>query len=202
MSLLVESPTAIVNRALGLIEHARLIDNIESSDKEATAARLRYDVRRRAVLEKLDWGFARGRAKAGQVLNIEAPENLPIALGRPAGALRIRAVRAGGTNLPYSVEGQYIFSTAAQGVQIVFTRNESNATLFPPAFTAALEYLLAAEFAMLYARSKNRSEQMMAFFAEAIREADVLEAAEWDETDAFAGGPWVGAVERPWSAGY
>ncbi|GAB1361825.1 hypothetical protein MASR1M32_10610 [Rhodobacter sp.] len=60
-----EDPTAICRRALGLAEARSRNFSLEDSSSEAQEARLRYDQRRRTVLELLDWNFAR-RRRAGQ----------------------------------------------------------------------------------------------------------------------------------------
>jgi hypothetical protein len=193
-----ESAVAICKRALQLAEHRATFESLEENSTLAREARLRYDIRRRQVLEALDWNFARRRA-VGQAVEVEAtPDLYPAAWARPPECIRIRGLWSGGILLKHVVE-EVIFTEATDAVQIVFTAEKNDPTLFPPCFTAALEYLLAADFSMMYARSVNRQEVMLGRFRDAMTEADAIEAGERSETEAYATGGWVEAVISPYS---
>jgi hypothetical protein len=195
-----EDPTAICRRALGLAEARARSFSLEDGSSEADEARLRYDQRRRTVLELLDWNFARARV-AGQAVVAEAwPEDMPAAWARPPECIRIRGLFRQGCDRPLRHKAEELLYTEDGGpVQIVFTRDRVNASLFPPVFTRALEYLLAADFAAVFARSVNRQEVMLNFFADAMREADQIEAGERGDTEAFAPNDWQAAVTQPWA---
>ncbi|MES2667456.1 MAG: hypothetical protein V4712_15260 [Pseudomonadota bacterium] len=198
-----ESATAICQRALGWAEHRNTFDSLEDASQLARECRLRYDIRRRAVLEGLDWRFAR-RRRAAQAVEADAtPPEYPFAWARPPEHLRIRGMFAATSRTPLRHVIEDVIYTAEGGpLQVVFTYDASNPALFPPVFTTALEFLLASEFAMLYARSVNRAEIMLANFRRAMEEADATEAAERSEDEAYACGSWVDAIQTPWFGGY
>lgn len=193
-----ESATVICQRALGLAEHRNTFTSLEDGSTLAREARLRYDIRRRQILEAMDWNFAR-RRKPGQAVEVDAtPDLYPAAWARPEECIRIRGLWSGGVLLKHVAE-EVIFTETMDAVQIVFTADKSDPVLFPPCFTAALEYLLAADFSMMYARSVNRQEVMLGRFRDAMDAADAIEASERSETDAYANGGWVDAVISPYS---
>lgn len=193
-----ESAVAICKRALALAEHRNSFDSLEDGSALAREARLRYDIRRRQILEALDWNFAR-RRKAGQLVEVDAaPDLYPTAWARPEDCIRIRGIWSGGVLLRHVIE-EVIFTESVDAVQIVFTAEKNDPVLFPPCFTAALEYLLAADFSMMYARSVNRQEVMLGRFRDAMIEADANEAGERSETDAYATGSWIDAIIQPYS---
>ncbi|MES2667926.1 MAG: hypothetical protein V4712_17715 [Pseudomonadota bacterium] len=199
-SLQAESATVICQRALGLAEHRNTFESLEDTSQLAREARLRYDMRRRTVLEAMDWRFARRRAIAQAVTAAATPADLPRAWTVPPECLRIRGVFDGCRLLRHSRE-EVLFTQDAAIVQIVYTADFHNPALFPPVFTQALEFLLASEFSMLYARSANRSEMMLANFRRTMDEADAIEAAERSEEPAYADGGWVDSIAFPWSRG-
>ncbi len=194
-----ESATAIVQRALGLAEARNRFDSLEDGSDEAREGRLRYDIRRRCVIEALDWNFAR-RRKVPAAFAMQSddayPEGLAHAFAIPAGALRILRLTDGDCPVRWIREDR-IYADAAT-VQVVFTIDEENAAIFPPIFTQALEFLLASEFAMIYARSINRSQAMLSEFRRVMQDADAIEGMERSDDYAYAPGTWTGRIETPW----
>jgi hypothetical protein len=195
-----ENATVICQRALGWAEHRNTFDSLEDGSQLAGDCRLRYDARRRAVLEALDWGFARRRQAGTSVTVTAAPVNLPHAWQRPQDCIRIRGVLVDGKPVRQRIE-EVIFTEEHDAVQLVFTADKTNPALFAPAFTTAFEFLLASEFSMVFARSANRAEIMLQNFRRAMDEADAMEAREWGEDEAYASGSWVDAIEYPWLDG-
>lgn len=195
--LQVESATVICQRAFGWAEHRDRITSLEDGSPLARDARLRYDARRRAVLEALDWGFARRRVIGQSMPAAAFPYGYEAAWQRPPEMLRLRGVWDGPTLLTHKLE-ELIYTGPATAPQIVYTGDFQDATRFPPVFAQALEFLLASEFAMIYARSVNRADVMLQQFRATMDHADALEAAERSETDAYATGGWVGAIEAGW----
>ena len=183
-----EDANAIVERALGWAEHRSRFAGLEDQSAEAKAARLRYDTRRRGVLESLDWNFARRRVVPSVRTDLTPPPDLPVAFARPANARRIRDVLTGITPQRWRAEVG-IFAQSSDDAQIVFTGDETSPVLFPAHFVQALEFLLAAEFALNFARSANRSKIMLDNFRDAMREADIIEAQEQSADSAYARGP-------------
>ena len=174
--------------------------SLEDGSDLARTCRLRYDARRRTVLEALDWGFARRRTAGQAVLDAVCPPGFDAAWQVPTETLRLRAVWDGGNLLRWTREA-LIFTPAAAAVQIVTTADFHDPTRFPPIFTQALEFVLAAEFAMIFARSVNRADVMMANYRNTLADADALEAAERSQSDAYACGPWVDAIRGGWTVG-
>lgn len=201
--LTAESPTVICQRALGLAECRNRFTSLEDTSAEATEARLRYDARRRSILEALDWGFARRRVVGQAVAQAATPPGLPRCWAMPPECLRIRAVYPMGCDRPTRHQREeYVYTADHGSVQIVFTRDIHNAMLFPAVFVQALEFLLASEFAMVFARSVNRADAMLGNFRSAMQEADALEAAERSNTgEAYEAGGWVDAISFPWMGG-
>lgn len=182
-----ETASDIIERAFGWAEHKARFVSLEDGTIDARLARSAYDARRRNVLEAMDWNFARHRSNPPQVLNAATPASMPFAFAVPAGCLRVRNVQIGNQDLTWRRE-QQIFTTA-EAPQVIFTADEARPTIFAPAFVLALEYLLAAQFAMVYARSVNRSNQMLDNFRRAILEADAIEGVEQSNDDAYERGP-------------
>lgn len=196
--LTTESETVICRRALGLAECGNRFTSLEDGSAEAVDARLRYDARRRSVLEGLDWGFARRRVAGTRVSAPACPPGLPAAWSLPPHCLRIRGVWDATCLIRHQRE-EFVFTDDVPAVQIVFTVDQQNPVLFPPIFAQALEFLLASEFAMVFARSVNRADVMLSNFRSTMQEADALEAAERSDTgDAYASGGWVDAIVAPW----
>ncbi|MEO0381615.1 MAG: hypothetical protein AAF252_15210, partial [Pseudomonadota bacterium] len=178
-----ESVADIIERAMAWAEHRKRFTNLEDGSIDARQARIMYDARRRNVLEAMDWNFARHRAFSGQaVVETPTPDGMPYAFSTPPNCLRVRNCTQGGKNLTWRREA--LIYTNGDAPQIIFTGDETNAALFMPGFVLALEYLLAAQFAMVYARSVNRSDRMLANFRDAMREADQMEGAERSNDDA------------------
>lgn len=194
-----ESALAICQRALGLAEARNRFTSLEDGSDEAREARLRYDQRRRAILEILDWRFARRRLAAQSVAVTATPDGFTAAWGRPPECIRIRGLFTPGQPHPLRhVVEEVIFTEPVTPVQIVYTFDAQNPELFPPIFTQALEHLLAADFAMIFARSVNRMEVLRGILRDILREADQIEAAERSEYPAYADGSWAEAVSGFW----
>lgn len=194
-----ESALVICQRALGLAEARNRFTSLEDGSEEAREARLRYDQRRRVLLEHLDWRFARRRALAQSVPASVTPDGLPSAWARPPECIRIRGLFTPGLSVPLQhVVEEVIYTRPASPVQIVFTYDAQNPELFPPIFTQALEHLLAADFALLYARSVNRMDVLRNILRDILAEADQIEAAERSEDDAYDTGGWADAVSGFW----
>lgn len=188
-----EDAVAICRRALGLVEAANSFDSLEDLSNEAQEARLRYDIRRRALLEALDWNFARRRANGSRVVVDATPHDLPYAYAIPANTLRIRNVHVGRINAQWSRE-EYVYADM-ESAQMVYTVDVQNPVVFAPIFTSALEYLLAVDFAMIFSRSVNRSEVARTNFRRIMDDADQMEGLERSNGEAYASGGWVDVIE-------
>jgi hypothetical protein len=188
-----ESVVLICQRALALAEEGRPITSLQDGSFSANQALMRYDFRRRSILERLDWAFARARVPGQAVVVAATPPDLPSAWARPPEALRIRAVRSPDANLRFQAEA-HVFSEEAGAVQLVYTSDASNPSVFPPIFTTALEYLLAADFSMIFARSINRQAEFLSLLQNTLEEADQLEAFESPGGAAYAADAWTDAI--------
>ena len=186
MSILQEDDeTSICKRALELAEHDPDFDGLEDDTQDARKARLRYDHRRRLVLEALDWNFARRRIIASLRTDVVTPYTLPIAIARPNQLLRVRAVQR------FQVE-EHVFTDHHEvgKTQIVYTADETRHGLMSPSFVMALELLLAADFCILFARSLNRSAEYRAEARRVLQNADEIEGMERSDDDAYAPSPF------------
>lgn len=183
-----ESVAVIIERSFGLAEEAAPFRNLEDGSPKAVAARKRYDQRRRQVLEAMDWNFARRRVVPSIRADLLAPETHPIALAVPQDCIRVRDVKTGTCRHPFLVEGDGIFTTWIEEgrTQVIFTGDAQLPVRFPPVFTQALEFLLAADWAMLYARSINRAGELRRAYQLAIEEASYQEAGEQSEDEVYA----------------
>jgi hypothetical protein len=194
MSILqAESATVICQRALALAEARNRFTSLEDGSDEAREARLRYDIARRTVLEAIDWRFARRRLPGVAVVADATPYGFPKAWATPPDCIRIRGVWDGPCLLRH-VREEVVFTEDLPAVQIVFTADRFNPALFPPVFTRAVQFALAAEFAMIYARSINRADAMAEELRRTMIEAERIEAAERTEDPAYADGPWLDAL--------
>ena len=183
-----DSASDIVERAFAWAEHRQRFKSLEDGSNDARQARIMYDARRRNVLEAIDWNFARHRAVPGAVVvNTPTPPGMPFAFSTPHDSLSVREVLADNTRLTWRREANVYTNSAP--TQIAFTRDETNTALFVPSFTLGLEYLLAAQFAMVYARSVNRSNVMLDNYRRAMQEADQAEGAERSNDDAYERSP-------------
>lgn len=195
-----ESDAAIVQRALGWVEEDGRFDSLEDDSDKAREGRLRYDIRRRAVLEAMDWNFARRRVMSPAVEVTAYPDNQPFSYPIPTSALRIRNMRKGSTNISWSRE-DVIFAAEADA-QTIYTIDARNPAMFPPVFTSALEFLLAADFAMIFSRSVNRSQVMLDNFRTTMQQADQMDGQERSNDAAYDTGGWVDAIQSPFALGY
>ncbi|MEL6886899.1 MAG: hypothetical protein AAFP87_20495 [Pseudomonadota bacterium] len=184
-----ESISDIIERAFAWAEHRKRFESLEDGSNDARQARIMYDARRRNVLESMDWNFARHRfAPGGSLPDTPYPPGMPNAFSVPPSCLRVRdVVQEGCEKLTWRREA-CIF-TNGDAPQVIYTIDETRAGIFTPSFTLALEYLLAAQFAMVYARSVNRSDRMLQNYQDAMREADRLEGQEQSNDAAYARGP-------------
>lgn len=197
-----ESALVICQRALGLAEARNRFTSLEDGSDEAREARLRYDQRRRVMLEVMDWRFARRRAIAQSVPATATPVGLTAAWARPPECIRIRGMFTAGDPSPLRhVVEEVIYTEPVATPQIVFTFDAQNPELFPPVFTMALEHLLAADFAMIYARSVNRMEVLKGALRDILRDADQIEASERSEDPAYGDDPWTSAIASFWPGG-
>ncbi len=183
-----ESISDIVERAYAWAEHRKRFTSIEDGSSDARQARIMYDARRRNVLEALDWNFARHRILPGAVIaNTPTPDGMPYAFSPPPQCIRVRNLTQGGADLTWRREAHVY--TNGDAPQVIYTKDETNVALFTPSFVLALEYLLAAQFAMVFARSVNRSDRMLENFRNAMREADRMEGVEQSNDVAYGRSP-------------
>lgn len=188
MSILQEDDeVSICKRALGLAEHFADFDGLEDNTQAAREARLRYDPRRRLILETLDWNFARRRAIASLRTDVVTPFGLPVAVARAQQQLRVREVNTEDRRQRFLVE-EHVFTDHHEvgKTQIVYTADETRHGLFAPSFVMALELLLAADFCIVFGRSLNRSNEYRAECRRVLQSADEIEGMERSDDDAYA----------------
>ena len=147
--------TEICNIALGAIGKGR-IDSMNEDSEEARSCKLYYDLTRQNLLSMYPWEFAHRHTKLA-LLDKETP-GWRFTYAFPAGALVIRKIydKAGADrkedgNPIYTTlavnESQKAICTNIKDAYCDFTFDVENAGIFPPTFTQALAYSLAASLA-------------------------------------------------------
>ncbi len=159
--------TDICNIALGAIGQGT-IDSINEQSEAARACKLYYGLTRQNLLSMYPWEFAHKNIKLALLDKTTPGWNYTYAF--PAGALVIRKIydtpfakEKDNGNPTYSVvavtENQKAICTDIKDAYCDFTFDVENAAIFPPTFTQALAYSLAA--ALSYPLSRSNDMQQM-----------------------------------------
>lgn len=153
-----QSTIAICNVALTSYIGTKTITSLQETSPEAEQCALHYDRVRRSLLQRWPWHWAASRdVLALEALNDKAgawsyryarPAHM-IALRWVNSPLAVRASIANGRPLdtPRETTATSIYSDVQHAV-CEFTRDEEDASLFPPAFADVLAAYLAAAIAM------------------------------------------------------
>lgn len=153
------TPELICNLALANIQiYQSIVDLATDSTKEGKVCRLWYDTSLAWMLEDYDWNFARRRVAAALVSSTQIPDYFTYAYAYPSDALKIRKIEVPGVRTPYSDQrirfepagensdtGDYkVIYTNQINAILVYTKNITDAGLFPNKFAVALSWLVAA----------------------------------------------------------
>ncbi|WP_299546982.1 hypothetical protein [uncultured Tateyamaria sp.] len=172
----------ICNLALGHIGHSTVIQSFDENSNAALRCRLVYDKARDAVLEDMDWSFARRfvtLALAG-----EAPSFWDFSYAYPDDCLKVRWLydkrydRQSDSRVPYEVGldsdgGTRLIWTGLEFAECRYTQKVTNAGLFPASFVDALSLRIAWEIAFALtsdaAIKRDRQQEYVAFMEIAAR---------------------------------
>ena len=139
---------SICNLALNMLG----INSITSfEEKTATAQLCRefFPVLRNRVLRDHDWSFAAKAVKLVQTADISSIDReKPFVCTVPGDCLAMRYILE---DLPFRPWGRFVMVPALPAT-LVYTARIEDATLFDDTFSAALQYLLAAEIGMSHTR--------------------------------------------------
>ena len=174
------SEVSICNQALGWLG-ANLITSFDDPDStEAALCKANYAAIRDAVLEAVDWSFARTRVV------LSSPEVQEPAFGFafshvvPVDCLRVinaDDTDRGGDNLEWEYEDRRILCDS-QIVYVKYTRIIDATARFSALFTQALANRLAADFAIPLAESAGLQQQHWAIYTAKMDEAATIDGLQ------------------------
>lgn len=142
----------IINNALNYLGEAS-ITSVDEQDDKARKAKQFYDVSRKELLRKQDWGFAQEEI----VLNKIPKENyleFKYVYLYPTNVLFIKKIfgqQCIFKDYKYRVanlDGQKVICCNIDNAKAIITKDVSDTTLFDITFKEALSYLLASKLAM------------------------------------------------------
>ncbi|MTH65073.1 hypothetical protein [Paracoccus shanxieyensis] len=153
-----QSAIAICNVALTTYLGAAPITAFEQPSPEAEQCKLHYDRVRRSLLERWNWVFASRREALVQESINDRADVWAYRYARPGHMIAVRWVNDGHAagramrlgqvpDREREMTADSIYSNVP-GAVIEYTRDETDPTLFPPAFGDALAATLAAAIAM------------------------------------------------------
>lgn len=165
------SSTAICNRALQKLG-AKRITSLSDDSVNARACSNAYDATRKALLREYDWSFARGRD------SIAADADEP-AFGKarsftlPANCIRVLGRYPEDTvyDTDWEVEERKIFTDESAPLEIRYTKDVTDTTLFDPLFDEALAAELAYELCEELTQSNTKKEALRQDKKDAINRA-------------------------------
>lgn len=158
------SVVQLCNMALSHIGSDARVSSISPPDGSVEAGHCAtfYDVARTELLEPGTWAFALARATLAQRTNASTLWLYAYAL--PSDCLRARRILRPGSQMTvfvqdeyqyqtddndsttFEIEGAVLYSNEPDAV-LVYTRDMTDTTRFPPSFTTALSYLLSSYLA-------------------------------------------------------
>jgi len=170
--------TEICNKALSHLGESRITDFHEAS-VVGEKCRTHFDAERDSLLRMHRWNFAEDRAilarlQSAPVFGYLYQFQLPVDCLR---VVVVNGVEARKGYNPWRIEGQRLLSDAKQA-EIVYTRRETDTTLFDPLFVEAMTYKLAAALAKELTNSTSEKGAMLQLFREAMNEAGWVDASE------------------------
>lgn len=185
--------TEICNIALGAIGQGRIVSMTEESE-QARNCKLYYDIIRQSLLTMYPWEFAHRNAKLA-LLDRETP-GWNYTYAYPAGALVIRKIfdkqfadRKDNGEPVYTTltvnESQKVICTNIEEAYCEFTFDVENAAMFPPTFTQALAYSLAASLAYPLSASSSLQQQNYQLAQNAIELAKYTSAIQDEHKPAY-----------------
>lgn len=153
------TPIKICSRASSLIG-GDSIQSFNDGTPEAIVAEAMYEDIARAALTNSRWRFATNQAILNRIAT-PPTSRFDAAYQLPSEVLMVNAVTVNDDPIQYDIYGDKVFCDTTQNEVVVcdyiFRANESN---WPPYFVIAVEYMVAAMFAVSIARDSQLSSLM------------------------------------------
>ena len=177
MPTVANSEIDIASRALVLIG-AEPITSFTAQSTEATVANAIYEDMVRTTLCSSRWRFATNQAELN-LLTAVPTGRYDRAHQLPADLLMLHAITVNDAVVQYNVYGDKVFSDSASSDTLVadytFRALEQD---FPSYFTVALQFSLAAAFALGIARDEQLSSVLEAKGAQLLQQAKTLDSQQ------------------------
>lgn len=180
----------IVNQALVAIGEGQFVNDLDEESQPARVAKVIFARTRDALLERFQWPFANKRATLAELSSpttetAYARDGWDYTYALPGDCIAPRAITVTGVRapppadrIPFAVEAD---STGGRGsingmvlvtdlatAELVYTGRVSVSALFPPLFTDALVWRLAAQFALGIQKKPAVAMQMEQMFERAL----------------------------------
>lgn len=180
-----QSTIAICNTALSAYLGAAPISSMDEASPEAEECKRHYDQVRRSLLQRWPWVFAsRREALVERAINDRAGA-WAYSYARPAHLLSVQWVNSASAasaafahgrsnDAPREMTADAIYSNVPDAV-IEYTRDETDPTLFTPAFADVLAASLAAAIAMPMTRDNAKKREAQQDAANLLNQAMVLD---------------------------
>jgi len=147
------SVVSICNMALGMLGNANTIESLNELSVQARTMGQWYDTARREALSAHDWSFARSRQDLA--LHEEDPPEGLWGFRYQVPATMLKALRLRGPRVPEYPKVPFELETSADGetvtlltdlpeAALIFTRDSTQVSLYPPGFVLLLARTLAA----------------------------------------------------------
>tara|TARA_R100001126_G_C4846444_1_gene159670 strand:+ start:429 stop:1013 length:585 start_codon:yes stop_codon:yes gene_type:complete len=177
MPTVANSDIDIASRALVLIG-AEPITSFTAQSTEATVANAIYEDMVRTTLCSSRWRFATNQAELN-LLTATPTGRYDRAHQLPADLLMLHAVTVNDAVIEYNVYGDKVFSDSASSDSLIadytFRALEQD---FPSYFTVALQFSLAAAFALGIARDEQLSSVLEGKGAQLLQQAKTLDSQQ------------------------
>ena len=177
MPTVANSDIDIASRALVLIG-AEPITSFTAQSTEATVANAIYEDMVRTTLCSSRWRFATNQAELN-LLTATPTGRYDRAHQLPADLLMLHAVTVNDAVIEYNVYGDKVFSDSASSDSLIadytFRAIEQD---FPSYFTVALQFSLAAAFALGIARDEQLSSVLEGKGAQLLQQAKTLDSQQ------------------------
>lgn len=179
------TPAGICNIALARIGHRQFIAELTDRTTEARVATVHYDDAVQAVLASAPWNFATRRALLAELTD-HTRSGWEFVYSLPADCITARYLYSG-LNSPavdqrpaFNIEMNdtataKVLVTNREQAELVYTSLVTEAPMFPPLFTQALAWRLAADFALALPVKASVGLEMEKGYSQALRMAAATE---------------------------
>ena len=161
------SEVTICNIALARLGQTQ-ITSLTEADKKARLCLVFYEPMRDAVLQDAWWTFATKRQTLSQL--VATPDSgFDYYYQLPADCLDPRYLE--NDLIEYVIEGDKLITDSTEDIELVYTQQLTDTTLFSPNFVDALAYRIAAELAMSLTNDLKKHDQLLNIYASIVAQA-------------------------------